>query len=97
APLQEVRQVLVIAGDDADAARVAHGRTPDRVLQRGIARTEDRQPPTLLHQPVDTLGQQIDALLPGQPADDREQRARTVLEPEPLCQFALVALSLLRA
>ena len=73
---------FVIADDDADAAAMPCGGGEQRAFEAGVARTEDRQPSAPLNDAVDDCGQNVHALLPGQPADDADDRAVVVLEIE---------------
>ena len=65
-----------------------------RRFERGIARTQQRQPRAVANDVVEHFGQHVHALLPGQPGDDDEQgRPRVIgvrIQPELGLQCAFV-------
>src|SRR6188768_3841628 len=70
-----MRERLVIAEDDRDAAGMAGGGGAHAFLQRGIAGAEHGELAAMGDDLVGGLDHEIDALLPGQPGDDAEDRA----------------------
>ena len=90
AALHGVRQALVIADDDADAAAMARRAGKQRAFQRMVAGAEHGKLGAGRDQSVEHGGKDIHALLPGQAADDAEQRAFVMLEAEPFLDRAAV-------
>jgi hypothetical protein len=91
AALHEVRERLVVAVDAADLPGViAHGG-PEAGLDLGIAAAEHGQLAAVLQQARQGREQQVDTLLPGQPADHAHQRtAGIVCQAEACAQRRLV-------
>src|SRR5262245_56716615 len=72
--LQQMRETLVIADDDADAARIPRGGGGKIGFEWRFARPEQGQARTLPDKTVNTLDEKIHAFLPGQAAHHTEQR-----------------------
>ena len=85
AALEEMRERLVIADDDADAARMPRGRGGEAALRARASPEPSRasRPPEATMR-VERIDQKVHALLPGQPADDAEERSVVRVEAEAL-------------
>ena len=91
AGLDQVRQILVIADDASDLSAMGVGQAPQTLLQLGIAGTEHRKLRAARDQRRDRIGQEVEPLLPGHPADHGEQqRVGICRKAEPLLQRRLV-------
>ncbi len=75
---------------------VARGGSKKRAFERGVAGAENDEFAAHRHDLVGNLGKQIHALLPGQPADDAEDRAIALFQPEALFECPPVGGTLLQ-
>ncbi len=80
--LHEVRERLVIADRHADPVRMTGGRCHQRAFQTDFARAQHYEATAHGHDIIGNLGDQVDALLPGEAGDDAEKWAVIVVHPE---------------
>jgi hypothetical protein len=89
--LDEMAEFLVIADDAADPAGIGRNGIPHRPLHGAIALADDRHLRARAQDERQGVEQHVDALLPGQPADDAEQQHIRILpHPHPALQAQLV-------
>ena len=88
--LEEMRQRLAVAGDDADAAGMAGRGGAEHGLDRRFARTEHGEAGAAGDQAVDARAEDIHALLPTETAHHAEQEAVAGHQAEGLGDGALV-------
>ena len=96
AALDQMRERLVEAGDDADAALMNRGGDPEHVLDGGVPRAEHDQAGAARDQAVDRRAEQVHALLPGQAADHGEDDSVAARERRSASRLPLVGGALLR-